>query len=58
MSYQARVSGDYHPGKGQWKIGVSSLFAAAMGIAPFKDTFWTTEVQPGNPYGMIINYHM
>ncbi|KAH9500550.1 hypothetical protein Btru_072238 [Bulinus truncatus] len=22
-----------------------------MGVAPFKDTFWTTEVQPGSPYG-------
>ncbi|XP_053380271.1 uncharacterized protein LOC123527425 [Mercenaria mercenaria] len=48
---QARVSNDYHPGDGQWSIGISSIFAAAMGVAPYKDTFWTTEVQPGNPYG-------
>ncbi|PVD22557.1 hypothetical protein C0Q70_18373 [Pomacea canaliculata] len=48
---QVRVSNDYHPGSDQWKIGVSSIFAHAMGLAPFKDTFWTTTVQPGNPYG-------
>ncbi|XP_041369682.1 uncharacterized protein LOC121383654 [Gigantopelta aegis] len=48
---QIRVSGDYHPGKDQWKIGVSSMLSHAVGLAPFKDTFWTTSVQPGNPYG-------
>ncbi|XP_062593083.1 uncharacterized protein LOC134254572 [Saccostrea cucullata] len=47
---QARVSGDYHPGKDQWKIGVSSMLADAIGIRPFKDTFWTTTTQPGNKY--------
>lgn len=47
---QARVSNDYNPGGGQWNIGISSILAAALGIAPFKDTFWTTESQPGNIY--------
>ncbi|XP_048245143.1 uncharacterized protein LOC124119103 isoform X1 [Haliotis rufescens] len=47
---QARVSMDYHPGLEQWKIGVSSIFAHAMGIRPYKDTFWTTRYQPGNKY--------
>ncbi len=49
---QARASDDYQPRSGdpQWKIGVSSLFADAVGIAPFKDTFWTTSDQPGNFY--------
>nr|KAG5710636.1 hypothetical protein BaRGS_013282 [Batillaria attramentaria] len=47
---QARASDDYSPGSDQWKIGVSSIFAYAMRIAPFKDNFWTTTVQPGNPY--------
>ncbi|XP_046547192.1 uncharacterized protein LOC124257216 [Haliotis rubra] len=46
---QARVSGDYRAGADNWKIGISSIFADAMGIAPFKDTFWSTEHQPGNP---------
>ncbi|XP_046561027.1 uncharacterized protein LOC124270048 [Haliotis rubra] len=47
---QARASGDYHPGTQQWRIGVTSVFARAIGIAPFKDNFWTTTVQPGSPY--------
>ena len=54
---QARASGDYQPtsdkalcGTEQWKIGITSLFADAMGIAPFKDTFWTTTNQSGNFY--------
>ncbi|KAK7089407.1 hypothetical protein V1264_024716 [Littorina saxatilis] len=47
---QARASDDYSPGSAQWKIGISSIFAYAMGIAPFKDDFWSTTVQPNNPY--------
>nr|KAG5688829.1 hypothetical protein BaRGS_017061 [Batillaria attramentaria] len=47
---QARVSGDYRAGSDQWQIGEASIFADAMGIAPFKDTFWTIKVQPGNTY--------
>ena len=51
---QARVSGDYlHSGFNQWRVGVSSIFARAMSIHPFKDTFWTTSVQPGNPYHIV-----
>ncbi|XP_033764085.1 uncharacterized protein LOC117345186 [Pecten maximus] len=45
---QARVSEDYHLVDDQWKIGVSSIFADAMGLAPYKDTFWTTKTQQGN----------
>ncbi|CAL1533730.1 unnamed protein product [Lymnaea stagnalis] len=48
---QARVSRDYSPGGKQWDIGITSMLADAVGLAPFKDTFWTTEVQPGSPYG-------
>ncbi|KAK7102304.1 hypothetical protein V1264_020541 [Littorina saxatilis] len=47
---QTRASDDYHPGNQQWRIGVSSIFAYAMRIAPFKDNFWSTSDQPGNPY--------
>ena len=51
-SLQARVSDDYSPGNSQWKIGISSMVAHGLGIAPFKDDFWTTSDQPGNPkYG-------
>jgi len=46
----ARASGDYHPGEDNWDIGTSSLFYWAIGIAPSKDDWWTTEVQAGNPY--------
>lgn len=47
----ARASGDYHPGTDQWAIGLSSLFYYSIGIQPSKDDFWTTEYQPGSPYG-------
>lgn len=47
---QARVSEDYLTLEDQWKVGVSSILARALRIQPSKDTFWTTSVQPGNPY--------
>eukprot|EP00666_Eupelagonemidae_sp_cell4sb_P017870 gene17870-biopygen35064 len=34
----------------QWNVGTSSLLAHAVGLAPSKDNFWTTAVQPGNRY--------
>ncbi|XP_046547851.1 uncharacterized protein LOC124257766 [Haliotis rubra] len=53
---QARVSHDNRPGTDNWKIGVTSLFAWAIGVAPFKDNFWTTSVQPGNSYNATEPY--
>ncbi|XP_055899049.1 uncharacterized protein LOC106054416 [Biomphalaria glabrata] len=47
---QTRVSHDYNPGLRQWDIGVTSMFVDAVGLAPYKDTFWTTQKQPGSPY--------
>jgi hypothetical protein len=52
---QTRVSGDYacslhHPPCSQWAIGISSMFADAIGLAPFKDVFWSTSIQPGANY--------
>ena len=47
----ARASGDYHPGADNWQVGLSSLLYWAIGIAPSKDDWWTSETQPGNPYG-------
>jgi hypothetical protein len=47
----ARASGDYHPGAANFQIQTSSLFYWAIGIAPSKDDWWSTEVQPGSPYG-------
>jgi len=49
-----RVSDDYNfhllGKKQQWAIGISSMFADAIGLAPFKDVFWSTSLQPGAPY--------
>ncbi|CAF4210806.1 unnamed protein product, partial [Rotaria sordida] len=51
---QARASTDYAlhlDGKAQqWTIGISSMFVDAIGLAPFKDVFWSTSLQPGSPY--------
>jgi hypothetical protein len=52
----ARASDDYavnlrNPTKSQWNIGISSMLADAVGLAPFKDVLWSTSVQPGSPYG-------
>jgi hypothetical protein len=47
----ARASGDYHPGAGNWGIGLSSLLYWALGVAPSKDDWWSTETQPNSPYG-------
>jgi hypothetical protein len=48
---QTRVSTDYAfhlEGKAQqWTIGISSMFADAIGLAPFKDVFWSSASQPG-----------
>lgn len=53
----ARASGDYHyrPWSAtQWAIGSTSIFYHALGVQPTKDTFWTTEVQPNNPFGANV----
>jgi len=53
---QARATNDYKPNKDhgmnyeQWRLGITSMFADAVGIAPFKDSFWTTSDQPHNHY--------
>jgi hypothetical protein len=50
----ARISPDYAghlEGKAQqWAIGISSMFADAIGLAPFKDVFWSSTLEPGAPY--------
>eukprot|EP01062_Namystynia_karyoxenos_P063795 TRINITY_DN5658_c0_g2_i1.p1 TRINITY_DN5658_c0_g2~~TRINITY_DN5658_c0_g2_i1.p1 ORF type:complete len:820 (+),score=221.94 TRINITY_DN5658_c0_g2_i1:112-2460(+) len=37
-----RASSDYYYGR-SWDIGTSSLLLWALGLAPSKDTFWTTD---------------
>ena len=44
---QIRVSEDYEPTRGglrsnQWSIGTSSMLAEAVGLASFKDVFWSS----------------
>ncbi|CAF4953399.1 unnamed protein product [Rotaria sp. Silwood1] len=48
----ARTSIDYavhlvFPIKAQWAIGISSMLADAIGLAPFKDVFWSSSFEPG-----------
>lgn len=40
-----RASGDYSPTEENWRIGRQSLFAYAIGLLPFKDTFLTNDVR-------------
>jgi hypothetical protein len=51
---QARVSDDYYvhiiQKIDQWKIGITSMLSNALGMAPFKDVFWSNEIQNGSPY--------
>ena len=54
---QIRASDDHVPGKGggntavQWKMGYSSMLAWALGLAPFKDNYWSTAQEPGSSCG-------
>jgi len=47
---QIRASGDYCPGKDQWKLGLNTMLSWSLGLAPFKDDFWSSEIQTGNTY--------
>ena len=50
---QARSSRDYEPGNtawDNWRVGETSILLWALGLAPHKDTWSSTSVQPGNPY--------
>ena len=52
---QSRASGDYEPGNRQWDnwdIRYTSLLMWSLGVAPYKDTYWTTSAQPGNKYAV------
>jgi len=47
---QTRASADHFVSSEQWRLGISSMFADAIGIAPSKDNFWSKKYQPGNKY--------
>lgn len=38
-------------GNQNWRIGITSILASAVGLAPFKDVFWSSHIETGNPYG-------
>ena len=52
---QARASGDYQQGvSDQWsQLGTTAMFAWALGVAPTKDNFWSTN----NAAGQAANSH-
>ena len=56
---QIRTSNDGMPNDvwKQWQIGESGLLAWSLGVIPFKDNFWTTEVQCVNPYCQTVPAH-
>ncbi|XP_062503496.1 uncharacterized protein LOC134180364 [Corticium candelabrum] len=43
---QTRASNDYTAGNTQWRIGDTSILNHAVGLAPFKDNFFTNSTQP------------
>ena len=57
-----RVSEDYHPGNENWNIGDSTMLAHTLGLAAFKDTFRTLDVEKNckfatpEPYPELITY--
>ncbi|CAF0795736.1 unnamed protein product [Adineta ricciae] len=48
-----RISDDYSTNINQWNIGRASMVTWAIGVIPFKDTFWTNSIQPQSPYGQF-----
>jgi len=52
---QVRASDDYVPNSRettQWHMGDSSMLAHALGLAPFKDNWWSSSSQPGSSVGL------
>ena len=45
-----RTSGDYILSKDNWRLGVSSLLATALGLSSFKNVFWSCQRNPGNKF--------
>jgi hypothetical protein len=46
---RVRASGDYLLSRDNWRLGLSSLLAGGLGLAPFKNVFWSSGRNPGNP---------
>ena len=46
----ARVSGDYRLSKDNWRLGLSSWFSSSLGLYAFKDSFWSSKLNPDHPF--------
>lgn len=46
----ARVSEDYRLSEDNWRIGLSTYLASALGLASFKDTFWSSSINEDHPF--------
>eukprot|EP00899_Mesostigma_viride_P015151 jgi/Mesvir1/23637/Mv18312-RA.3 len=53
---QARASVDYPDSDDQWQVAPAALLLWALGMAPSKDTAWSSSVQPGNRYNRTEPY--
>ena len=45
---RVRASGDYLLSRDNWRLGLSALLAGSLGLAPFKNVFWSNQRNPGN----------
>ena len=52
---QIRGSGDYVCGGDTWRVGLTAMYYWALGAVASKDTFWTTQHQPGCPKAGSLN---
>ena len=51
----ARASGDYQPGNDDWDIGMTSIMMHALGLAPSKDNWWSTQFQSEPFFSPLIS---
>lgn len=42
QDYHSKYDNDTENSNGQWDIGITGIYTFALGLAPFKDTFFTT----------------
>jgi len=42
---QIRANGDYQPGNRNWRVSFKSILLHAVGVTPFKDDFWTSNLE-------------
>lgn len=45
-----RSSGDYILSEDNWRIGISTLLVSSLGLASFKNVFWSRNYNPGNKF--------